>query len=101
MQSQRISDAIDGNVRTMANNLTISGTVDRSAPISGCKRGLDTNAKIGRSLTAGRQTLTVDERQVGRDFLSFSESTTISGMSHSQLVQGPRQIAFNRFRSGD
>jgi len=78
VQSERVSGVIDGNIRTASNNLTISGTVDRSVTTWNQTFNLDTNGKIGRSLTAGGQSLTVDGK-VGRDFLAFSENTTISG----------------------
>jgi cytoskeletal protein CcmA (bactofilin family) len=78
-QSGRISGVVDGNVRVLANNLTISGTVDRSVLDWSQSFELDSNGKIGRSLTAGGQSLTVDGK-VTRDFLGFSETTTISGL---------------------
>ena len=78
VQSERVSGVIDGNIRTMSNNLTISGTVDRSVTTWNQTFNLDTNGKIGRSLTAGGQSLTVDGK-IARDFLAFSETTNISG----------------------
>jgi cytoskeletal protein CcmA (bactofilin family) len=79
IQSERISGVIDGNLRTLANNVAIAGTVDRSVTVWNQTFDLDSSGKIGRSLTAGGQTLTVDGK-VGRDFLCFSETTTISGL---------------------
>jgi len=79
VQSERVSGAIDGNIRTMTNNLAITGNVDRSVLTWNQTFELDSNGKIGRSLTAGGQTLTVDGK-VGGDFLAFSETTTISGL---------------------
>ena len=78
-QSERISGTIDGNVRTMANNVTITGNVDRSVLSWSQTFELDTSGKVGRSLTAGGQSLTIDGK-VARDFLGFSETTTISGL---------------------
>ena len=78
VQSERVSGVIDGNIRTMTNNLTISGTVDRSVTTWNQTFNLDPSGKIGRSLTAGGQTLSMDGK-VGRDFLAFSENTTIGG----------------------
>lgn len=79
VQSERVSGTIDGNIRTMANNLTITGSVDRSVLTWNQTFELDSNGKIGRSLTAGGQTLTVDGK-IGGDFLAFSETTAISGL---------------------
>ena len=78
VQTERISGVIDGNLRTAANNVTITGTVERSVLTWNQVFNLDSGGKIGRSLTAGGQTLTVDGKVDG-DFLSFSESTSISG----------------------
>jgi cytoskeletal protein CcmA (bactofilin family) len=77
-QSERISGVIDGNIRSFANSVTISGNVERSVLVWNQTFNLDSSGKVGRSLTAGGQTLTLDGK-VGRDFLGFSESTTISG----------------------
>jgi cytoskeletal protein CcmA (bactofilin family) len=78
VQTERITGVIDGNLRTAANNVTITGTVERSVLTWNQVFNLDSGGKIGRSLTAGGQTLTVDGKVDG-DFLSFSESTSISG----------------------
>jgi len=78
-QTERISGTIDGNLRTAANNVTITGTIDRSVLSWSQTLELDSSGKIGRSLTAGGQALTIDGK-VGRDFLGFSETTTISGL---------------------
>jgi cytoskeletal protein CcmA (bactofilin family) len=78
VQTERISGVIDGNLRTAANNVTVTGTVERSVLTWNQVFELASSGKIGRSLTAGGQTLTVDGK-VGGDFLSFSESTSISG----------------------
>ena len=79
VQSERVSGVVDGNIRTFTNNLTITGTVERSVLVWNQTFDLEPSGKIGHSLTAGGQTLTVDGK-VGRDFLGFSESTTISGL---------------------
>ncbi len=78
-QTERVSGVVDGNLRTMANNLTVSGFIDRSVLVWNQTFQLDSSGKIGRSLVAGGQSLTVDGK-VTRDFLSFSETTTISGL---------------------
>ncbi len=78
VQTERISGTIDGNLRTASNNVTITGTIERSVLSWNQTFNLDPSGKIGRSLTAGGQTLTIDGK-VGRDFLGYSESTIISG----------------------
>ena len=79
VQTERISGVVDGNLRTASNNVTITGSIERSVLTWNQTFNLDSSGKIGRSLTAGGQTLTVDGK-VGRDFLCFSESTIISGL---------------------
>jgi hypothetical protein len=78
VQSMRISGIVDGSLRTASNNVTISGTIERSALTWNQTFNLDSSGKIGRSLTAGGQSLSVDGK-VGRDFLGFFENGTISG----------------------
>jgi len=77
-QAVRVSGVIDGNLRTGANNVTVTGTIERNAMSWSETLNLDSNGKIGRSLTAGGETLTLDGR-IGRDFLGFADTTTISG----------------------
>jgi cytoskeletal protein CcmA (bactofilin family) len=77
-QAVRVSGVVDGNLRSGANNVTITGTVERNVMVWNETFNLDTNGKIGRSLTAGGETLTLDGK-IGRDFLGFAESTNISG----------------------
>jgi cytoskeletal protein CcmA (bactofilin family) len=77
-QAVRVSGVIDGNLRTGANNVTITGTVERNVTSWSETFNLDSNGKIGRSLTGGGETLTLDGK-IGRDFLGFADSTTISG----------------------
>ncbi|WP_218275982.1 hypothetical protein, partial [Pseudomonas sp. GW460-R15] len=59
-QTERVSGVVDGNLRTMANNLTVSGFIDRSVLVWNQTFQLDSSGKIGRSLVAGGQSLTVD-----------------------------------------
>jgi len=77
-QAVRVSGVIDGNLRSGANNVTITGTVERNATAWNETLNLDPSGKIGRSLTAGGETLTLDGK-IGRDFMGFAESTNISG----------------------
>ena len=74
----RVSGVIDGNLRAGANNVTLTGSVERNVMVWNETFNLDANGKIGRSLTAGGETLTLDGK-IGRDFLGFAESTNISG----------------------
>jgi cytoskeletal protein CcmA (bactofilin family) len=77
-QAVRVSGSIDGNLRTGANNVTITGSVERNVTSWSETLNLDSNGKIGRSLTGGGETLTLDGK-IGRDFLGFADSTSISG----------------------
>ena len=78
-QAVRVSGVIDGNLRSGANNVTLTGTVERNVMVWNETFNLDASGKIGRSLTAGGETLTLDGK-IGRDFLGFADSTTISGL---------------------
>lgn len=77
-QAVRVSGVVDGNLRAGANNITVTGTVERNATVWNETLNLDSAGKIGRSLTAGGETLTLDGK-IGRDFLGFAQTTTISG----------------------
>jgi cytoskeletal protein CcmA (bactofilin family) len=77
-QTLRVSGVVDGNLRSGSNNVTLTGTVERNVMVWNETFNLDSSGKIGRSLTAGGETLTLDGK-IGRDFLGFAESTTISG----------------------
>src|ERR1700730_4925231 len=77
-QAVRVSGVIDGNLRAGANNVTLTGTVERNVMLWNETFNLDSNGKIGRSLTAGGETLTLDGK-IGRDFLGFADTTSISG----------------------
>jgi Polymer-forming cytoskeletal len=77
-QSARVSGTIDGNIRSFTNNITITGTVNRSVTAFNEIFNLDTNGKIGRSLTVFSQTLTLDGK-VGQDLLGFFAQATVSG----------------------
>jgi hypothetical protein len=77
-QSARVSGTIDGNIRSFTNNITITGTVDRSVTAFNELFNLDSNGKIGHSLTAFGQGLTIDGK-VGQGLLGFFGQATISG----------------------
>ena len=77
-QSARITGDVDGNVRSASNNLTISGTVGKSVLTGDETVNIDANAKIGRSLTAFAESLSVDG-SVGRDALLFFAHANLSG----------------------
>jgi len=74
----RVSGVVDGNLRTGANIVTVTGTIERNAMVWNEAFNLDSSGKIGRSLTAGGESLTLDGK-IGRDFLGFADTTTISG----------------------
>ncbi len=77
-QSSRIYGQVDGNVRTFNNNITISGTVAKNVMGFDQSLVLDSNAKIGGSLTSFSESLTA-EGTVGRDALLFFARATLAG----------------------
>lgn len=83
-RSVRISGHVQGNVRGFANNITISGAVDKSVTTFNEDARLDSGGKIGRSLTAFNQILTLDGT-VGRDVLAMFDEATIGGTIDGDL----------------
>jgi len=77
-QSLRISGKVDGNVRSFANNIAISGTIGRSVTAFSEVFNLESEARIGYSLTAFAQNLTVDGA-VGRDVRAFFAEGSVGG----------------------
>jgi cytoskeletal protein CcmA (bactofilin family) len=77
-QSARINGQVDGNVRSFNNNLTITGTVGKNVLAFDESLNIDSNAKIGRSLTSFVEALSVDGN-VGRDALLFFQHANLSG----------------------
>jgi len=84
-QSARVSGQVDGNIRSFTNNITVSGEVERNVTAFGEVLNLDSNGKIGRSMTVFGQSIAVDGK-VGHDFLGFFAQATISGMIGGSLV---------------
>jgi len=78
VQSGRIEGQVDGNVRGACNNVTISGTVERSLMVWAQVIHVDSRGTVGRSLTSFSQTLGIDGK-VGRDLLIRNQSTRIAG----------------------
>jgi len=78
VQSGRIEGQVDGNVRGACNNVTISGTVERSLMVWAQVIHVDSHGTVGRSLTSFSQTLGIDGK-VGRDLLIRNQSTRIAG----------------------
>jgi cytoskeletal protein CcmA (bactofilin family) len=77
-QSTRITGQVDGNVRGANNNLTIAGTVGKNVMVFEQTFTLDSNARIGGSLTSFVENLSVDGN-VGRDVLLFFQHANLSG----------------------
>jgi cytoskeletal protein CcmA (bactofilin family) len=77
-QSARVSGQIDGSLRSFANNLTISGTIQHSLLAFNQVINLDSNGKIGRSITMFGETATLDGK-VDRDVLAFFKQLSVSG----------------------
>jgi len=77
-QSGRVSGQVDGSLRSFANNLTISGTVEHSVLAFNEVINLDSNGKIGRSITVFGETVTLDGK-IERDVLGFFKQMAVSG----------------------
>lgn len=77
-QSVRIYGQVDGNIRTGNNNITISGTVSKNVMAFDQSFNLDSNGKIGGSLTCFSESLTA-EGSVGRDALLFFARGILAG----------------------
>ena len=77
-QSIRINGQIDGNVRSFANNVTITGTVERNVLSFNEVVNLDSAGKVNGSLTSFAQTVGIDGK-LGRDALLFADHATVSG----------------------
>jgi cytoskeletal protein CcmA (bactofilin family) len=77
-QVLQITGQVDGNVRSFVNTLTVTGTVGKSVSVFGDSINLDSNGKIGGSLTTFAGSLSL-EGQLTRDLLVFSKHTEISG----------------------
>lgn len=78
VQSARVFGQVDGNFRGANNNLTISGTVAKNVTTFNETTILESNGKIGGSLTSFSDSLTI-EGNVGRDALSFFGRATLAG----------------------
>jgi cytoskeletal protein CcmA (bactofilin family) len=91
-QAVRVSGVIDGNLRAGANNVTLTGTVERNVMLWNETFNLDSNGRIGRSLTAGGETLTLDGK-IGRDFLGFADTTSISGFIGGSLREQGKSLS--------
>jgi len=78
VQSIRVYGQVDGNVRTANNNLTVSGTVGKNVMEFGETGRIDSQAKVGGSLTMFASNGNVDG-ELGRDVLYFGELLNISG----------------------
>jgi hypothetical protein len=77
-QSSRIYGQVDGNVRTFNNNVTITGTVLKNVTAFGETIDLDSNGKVGGSLTSFSESL-IEEGSVGRDALLFFARGDLGG----------------------
>lgn len=77
-QSARITGHVDGNVRGANNNMTISGTVGKNVMVFEQTFTVDSNAKVGGSLTTFVENLAVDG-SVERDMLAHFQHANLSG----------------------
>jgi cytoskeletal protein CcmA (bactofilin family) len=77
-QSARITGQVDGNIRGANNNLTITGTVGKNVLVFEEMLTIESDAKIGGSMTSFSESLSVDG-SVGRDALLFFQNANLSG----------------------
>jgi len=93
-QATRISGQVDGNIRAFANNITISGTVERNVLSMNEVVNLDSNGKIGHSLTLFAQSVTLDGK-IGRDFVGFFNQANLSGLIGGSLQARGQSLAIS------
>ncbi len=91
-QSVRVSGQIDGNIRSATNNLNITGTVAKNVLTFNETVNLDAAGKIGGSLTAMGQTVSVDGH-LGRDLLDMGDETIISGTIEGEVRSKGRSMS--------
>jgi cytoskeletal protein CcmA (bactofilin family) len=108
-QSVRINGQVDGNLRCANNNLTITGTIAKNATIFGQTVTIDSNGKVGGSLTTFGESFSMDG-SVGRDMLLFFAHGTLAGkvagevrakgdslvISSSAVIDGPIHFEGNK-----
>lgn len=78
VQRARINGQVDGNVRAFSNNITITGTVGKNVMVFNQSVMIDSNAKIGRSLSSFSESLSVDG-SVGGDALLYFAHANLAG----------------------
>jgi len=74
----RVAGQVDGNIRAVVNTILVPGTVGRNLMAWAQIVNVDSNGKVGRSVTSFCQTLGVDGK-VGGDVAAFDQSTRIGG----------------------
>jgi len=77
-QTLQVSGKVDGNVRAFTNTLTIRGTVAKNVLTFDERVNLESEGKIGGSLTVFVEYLNL-EGSLGRDLFIFGKHATISG----------------------
>jgi cytoskeletal protein CcmA (bactofilin family) len=77
-QQLQVNGQVDGNVRALTNTLTIRGTVAKNVLTSDETVNVESDAKIGGSLTLFVESLTLDGA-VGRDILFMGKRIDVNG----------------------
>jgi hypothetical protein len=93
-QIVRISGQVDGNVRSFTNTSLISGTVNKNILSFSETINVDRSAKIGGSVTAFVNSLTLDGK-LGRDVLAFVNAASISGSIGGGIDAQGNSLRFN------
>jgi cytoskeletal protein CcmA (bactofilin family) len=93
-QATRISGQVDGNIRAFTNNITISGTVERNVLSMNEVLNLDSNGKVGHSVTIFAQSVTLDGK-IGRDFVGMFNQANLSGLIGGSLQARGQSLAIS------
>ncbi len=93
-QTLQVSGKVDGNVRAFTNTLTIRGTVAKNVLTFDERVNLESEGKIGGSLTLFVENLGLDGN-LGRDLLIFGKHATISGKVGGEIREKGHGLTIN------
>ncbi len=88
-----VNGTVNGDVRVAGSEVVVKGQVAGSVTAAGSSVYIVENAKVGRDLTGGAATLTIDG-EVGRDVLAGAETANINGMIGRDFNAGVTNIVF-------
>ena len=93
-QVLEVTGEVDGNIRAFTNTLNIRGKVAKNVLTFDERVNLDSNGKIGGSLTAFADDLSLDGT-LGRDLLIFAKHLSISGKVGGAIRMKGAELAIN------